>query len=397
MEKPPERPVSLRDIAKRANVSIMTVSLSLRDHTSISKATRTRVRKIAAEMGYERDPLLSAYGRQIRKRTPRSFHSTLAWLNDWESRDTYQRVPWLRRYWEGARERAKELGFALDPVWLREKGMHADRLHSILQSRGIRGFIVHQLLHPDFFKDFPISAYASASIGQNELSHSVPRVLPDATANALISLEEIVSRGYRRIGFFQNVYHTAQTQAEGVSAAFFNAFRLTGTAPILPFFTHGEASPDGPVVEDFRKWFSENRPDVILTENDNLLQLVAAIGLTVPKDVGIAHLEITDPTPRWSGIDPLPEALGAAAIDLVAGQLFRNELGARQPEESFRLIGRWTEGSTLCPAKTKAGGTGGAPPTNRLFSHSYFRDSLCLEPRVSPLSIAPAPAKKSGK
>jgi DNA-binding LacI/PurR family transcriptional regulator len=46
----------------------MTVSLSLRDDTSISEATRTRVKKIAEEMGYRRDPLLSAYGQQIRRR-----------------------------------------------------------------------------------------------------------------------------------------------------------------------------------------------------------------------------------------------------------------------------------------------------------------------------------------
>ena len=47
--------IRLKDIAARAGVSMMTVSRSLRDAKGISSATKARIRKLAAEMGYTPD------------------------------------------------------------------------------------------------------------------------------------------------------------------------------------------------------------------------------------------------------------------------------------------------------------------------------------------------------
>ncbi|MEX2381361.1 MAG: helix-turn-helix domain-containing protein, partial [Opitutales bacterium] len=54
MSKPPPR---LADIARAGNVSVMTVSMALRDHPRISQATRDRIKALAAEMNYRRDPI----------------------------------------------------------------------------------------------------------------------------------------------------------------------------------------------------------------------------------------------------------------------------------------------------------------------------------------------------
>lgn len=378
--------ISLRDIAQRAGVSTMTVSLALRDHQGISTATRKRVKEIAEEMGYQRDPLLSALGRRIRRRKDGAFHSTLAWFHDWDKPEVYREVPWLRRYWEGARQRAEELGFALDPIWLREKGLNPQRLHKILHARGIRGFTVHQLIHPDLLQGFPFDEYAHTSIGQNLLSRKIPRVLPDASTNALLALEQVVARGYRRIGFFQNVYHTARTQSEGVEAVFFHAFRMTGTPPIPPFFYHEIRQPRRENLQRFAEWLRANEPDVIFTENDDLMKMAEEIGLRIPDDVGFVHLEITDQSKNWSGIDPHPEGLAGAAIDQLAGQIFRNEPGVRHPNESFRLTGDWVEGRTVRPLPENPD----RPPVTNVsgFNFAYYRQHLCMHPRIYPLRAA---------
>ena len=52
--------VTLRDIARRAGVSHMTVSRALRNEGSISAERRAEIMRIAREMGYEPDPFLSA-------------------------------------------------------------------------------------------------------------------------------------------------------------------------------------------------------------------------------------------------------------------------------------------------------------------------------------------------
>lgn len=326
----------------------MTVSLALRNDTRISEPTRVRIQKLAQEMGYKCDPLLSAYGQQIRRRRTNAFHSSVAWLHDWWKRDDYKRLPWLSRYWQGANERAQGLGCALNPIWLREPGMSGPRVVEIMAARGIRGVMMHQTLNPEVLENFPFAEFASVSVGRNVLSDKIPLVLPDANSNALIALRHVVARGYKRIGFFQNRYHTERTLAEGLSSTFYNSYRMTGTPPLEPFFYTGH-HPTTEHFNDFRVWLDATRPDVIFTENDDIIKFADSLKLRVPEDVAIVHLELTDAKPDWAGVDPLPEVLGSAAMDIIVGQLFRNEFGAQHPHESLRLIGQWRDGKTCRP------------------------------------------------
>ena len=45
--------VTIKDIAKQAGVSVSTTSRALNDNPRISQETRERVKKIAAELGYQ--------------------------------------------------------------------------------------------------------------------------------------------------------------------------------------------------------------------------------------------------------------------------------------------------------------------------------------------------------
>jgi DNA-binding LacI/PurR family transcriptional regulator len=47
-----DRPVSLRDVAKLAQVSVATVSMVLNDNPRISRATQLRVQKVIEKTGY---------------------------------------------------------------------------------------------------------------------------------------------------------------------------------------------------------------------------------------------------------------------------------------------------------------------------------------------------------
>ena len=61
--------IRLKDIAERANVSVMTVSKVMRDAPDISAATKARVRQLASEMGYVPD----SNARGLRNRSARLF------------------------------------------------------------------------------------------------------------------------------------------------------------------------------------------------------------------------------------------------------------------------------------------------------------------------------------
>ncbi|MBQ2477929.1 MAG: LacI family DNA-binding transcriptional regulator [Erysipelotrichales bacterium] len=44
--------VSIKDIAKKCGVSVATVSKALNNQSDVSAATKTKIQKVAAEMGY---------------------------------------------------------------------------------------------------------------------------------------------------------------------------------------------------------------------------------------------------------------------------------------------------------------------------------------------------------
>lgn len=48
-----QKPVTIKEIAKRLNVSVSTISRALHDHPSIGLSTRQQIKKLAAELNYE--------------------------------------------------------------------------------------------------------------------------------------------------------------------------------------------------------------------------------------------------------------------------------------------------------------------------------------------------------
>lgn len=91
--------VRLKDIAEKANVSVMTVSKALRDEPDVSAATKTRIKSLAQQMGYVPDS--TAQG--LRTKTSRLFGVVIPTLAN----------PIFSRILLALQERAHELGYDL--------------------------------------------------------------------------------------------------------------------------------------------------------------------------------------------------------------------------------------------------------------------------------------------
>jgi LacI family transcriptional regulator len=89
--------VRLKDIAGRANVSVMTVSKALRDEPDVSAATKSRIKQLAQEMGYVPDS--TAQG--LRTRTTKLFGLMIPAPTD----------PVYARVVLAVEERARDLGY----------------------------------------------------------------------------------------------------------------------------------------------------------------------------------------------------------------------------------------------------------------------------------------------
>jgi DNA-binding LacI/PurR family transcriptional regulator len=103
----------------------------------------------------------------------------------------------------------------------------------------------------------------------------------------------------------------------------------------------------GQKAAKFARWFAQHRPEVILFTGLPLLAWIKDLGLRVPEDVGLVHLDWSEEVGPLAGIDAEAEMLGAAAVDLLVGQLHAHEYGIPAREKIVAVSGRWIAGASL--------------------------------------------------
>jgi DNA-binding LacI/PurR family transcriptional regulator len=103
----------MSDVARKAKVSEATVSLVLSDHPRISAATKTRVRKVCLQMGYQPDPVAKALAHKVSKAGGSTYLGTLALLEG-ELRAKASRTPWGEQWNRQLVEACSSMGYRLD-------------------------------------------------------------------------------------------------------------------------------------------------------------------------------------------------------------------------------------------------------------------------------------------
>src|SRR5882762_6787627 len=93
--------ITLKDIARKAGVSVMTVSRALRNQSNLSSETRDRVQAIAEEMGYRPNPLVAALMTYRRSARRIDKSQTLAFLTSFPSRSGWREIRINRDFFEG--------------------------------------------------------------------------------------------------------------------------------------------------------------------------------------------------------------------------------------------------------------------------------------------------------
>jgi len=334
--------VTLADVAKCLGVSAMTVSRALRGDRKVSVETTEKIRTLATKMGYRRDPLLSALsarrGRQIANRDA----YTLAFITNWPTRDGWMAIPHYRAQFEGASHRASEMGYWLDHVWLRERGITQRRQSQILYHRGIKGLLFAPLLTA--FGHFRLEWGHFCSVA---LSHSITHPpLHYATSAQFQSMRlawhHLRHLGYRRIGLVLRRNFDARVLNQWQAAHQFEQIQISPRDRISSLITEQAATPD-----QLREWIVETRPDVILSIVPEHREMLADVGVKVPNEVGLALLDLTTPDGGLAGIYQRPQAIGAAAVDLLHSLIEHNETGIPQTRRGIIVEGQWIHGATV--------------------------------------------------
>lgn len=348
---PWEKHVTLADIARRVQLSVGAVSLAMRDHPSIPPRTVQRVKRMAAELNYRPDPALSAlaaYRSAIRLR--RDF-SVIGLISNWSTADEWTRRPSARQLIAGATERARILGYSLQVFWAREKGMSAARFSRVLYERGIRGIILAPFERPTDRLELDWKKFAAVTIELPVHYSHLYHVVPNHFAGMSMAWEQLVARGYRRIGLVvrTDLAQRGLRQWEAVHALVQQ--QVPRPDRVSALVLNSEES-----VHQVARWLQREKPDAVIGRSEALLETLRREGLRVPADIGYASLNVVDDVPDVSGVMQHRDTMGAVAVDVLNSLLQRNQRGYHPVPQGTVVDGTWQEGRTLrrLPARSRA-------------------------------------------
>jgi LacI family transcriptional regulator len=337
--------VTLRDIAVRCRLSTAAVSLALRNHRSIPDGTRSRVKNASEAMGYRPDPALAALNFYRHNRLSNAKGNVLAYVTCFDSRNGWQEFPFFQRAYDGARERAKYLGYRIEDVWLNEPGLSPDRFGSILENRGIRGIIIAPLPRPASKLDLPWQKFSCVTIGPSLVDPELHSSCGNQYQAMLLALDELRLLGYRRIGLILDPDADRRHQRKYQAA--------------LAIADVGKAQPliaSHPNDTEIKAWLKKEKPDAVVANEDSMYDRLIGLGASIPSKLGFASV-VRSGRKAISGVETFPEQIAAAAVNRLQQMLYENELGIPELPGCMMLPGKWVSGSTTRRQTAKRNGT----------------------------------------
>lgn len=282
----------------------------------------------------------------------------IAFLTTLSTEDAWQKLPSHVKQFEGARERARILGFDVQPIWLGEGGMKSRQMAKVMWARGIRGALVAPIGgRPETRIDLDWQHQAVVAIGYAPLQQPINRTIHDAMRLTSECYTVLRSRGYKRIGLAmpatkgtrgyvwvttflgEQWWHGIQSGKQSVPPLMYPEIKENRTEDGM---TSDEIGRDV-----FWRWFEGQKPDAVIgTWPDWPHVWLRQHGVRVPETVSYATLDIIE-AGQTAGMWQDNRRLGSVAMDVLAGQIFRNEIGLPNVATITSIPGSWRDGPTV--------------------------------------------------
>jgi len=336
--------VTQQDIARKAGVHRATVSMAFKGHPNIPPATRQRILKIAAELGYSPDPMLSALAAYRSRKRPATYHGTLAWLVntaygfDWRDRSVR---PHFSDYFEGAAAQAKRYGFQLEVFDFNTPGLNPVRLASILVARGVQGVLLCPQPRPETNLEFPWQNFSAVTFGYSLAEPRLHTVSATQYRAMRQTVHELRRLGYKRIGLAIDSDHDLRTDHNYLAGYLVEEHLAAGTIVVpklsAPYTDH----------RAMKQWLRAQKPDAIVTGNYHCVDVLRSLGCRVPEQIGVACPLLPSADTELAGVVENSVEIGSVAVDFLIGMIHRQERGIPQNPQRIHVEGRWLPGKTL--------------------------------------------------
>ncbi len=339
MAKSTPRPVStVRSLAEALGCSVGTVSYALRGDARITPETRARVLAEAARQGYRANPLVAAVMAQVRAANPPGHGGVLAGLTWWRTSGAELNPAANAAFWQGATRRAEALGWRLQEVRGDTAGMTGARLRGILRARGVPGLLITPLPRADSALELAVDEFACAAWGYSPAGRVLHRACIHHGHAMALAWKHARALGFARIGLVLAAHQGPRTEHLWETNYQVQQRRVPEGGALRPLLLTQTETDHARL----KTWLRAERPDVILTTLSlrGRLRVIGAAAGGLP----LIDLDRTEGGPARAGVDQRHDTVGAAAIDLIVGQLHANERGAPVAPKLVLLEGRWIEG-----------------------------------------------------
>lgn len=338
----PTQRVTMTDVAKAAGVARSTVSKALRNDPRIPVGRCREIQRIAAEMNYRPHPMVAALMSQIHGGRRDSDPYSLSWIDLWPPGQRNPLAPFGNELLTGAQRRAKELNYQIEVHQVAPEQLSPRRLSDILNARAQWGLIIPPV--PDSFRtlELDIHGFASVTIGTSLRQPVIHRVSSDHYQGGQLAFHHTRAKGHKAIGLVLGRRVNDRTNGKWLAAFLERQWELSPNERVPPLIL--ESSDQTSLA----KWLGDHRPDAVLLAEPEIAEAIAnAAGPKVPRNVWL----VTER--HWtgiSGVDHQPELLGAVAVDLIVGQIHRNERGSPAVAQTLLLENRWIDNASA-PAR----------------------------------------------
>lgn len=336
--------VTQREVALKAGVSHVAVSLALRGHHSIPQETRERISRIARQMGYVPDPMLSGLSAYRLSRRPTAYQSNIGWLNCWSNPKELHEGGDFDEYYVAATERARELGYSVEEICMTDLKQDVNRLEKILRARGINGLLLPPAEHPGYELHMDYSRFSVVRFGYSFRQPVLHTIANAQFRTMLVTMEKLAALGYKRIGLFLSHDQDERTGWNFIGGFAAGQQLLQKGNRIEPFYyTRGD-------TESLRAWIKRSRVDAVV--GLSAWEEVRETGMTV----GYADLSIRPDDGYVSGMYQNCRRIGIAAVDFLTGMMLRSETGIPSSPTHLFVESIWSPGKTAVAQRQRDAG-----------------------------------------
>ena len=287
-----QKPITIKDIAEKLNISVSTVSRALKDNHEISAQTRKTVQELAKQLGYKPNPIAVAL------KTHKS-HSIGVIVPQIVSTFFATVVKTIEEVADGH-------GYNVLVISSNESFQKEQKSVEVLMANRADGIILalsHETKDYEHIKMIQESGTPIVLFDRTTNELNVSRVVTDGVTAAFQAVQHLVSEGCKKIAKTELIWHCSDFTVEAGKEA---------TRQLLS---------------------RKERPDAIFGITDDLaigaIEAIKEKGLNIPEDIAVVGFSNTKRSrymnPTVSSINQFPEKIGRAAAELLFDQILNSK------------------------------------------------------------------------